>query len=166
MANSSIRLCEQDGSLIPNPPAGKFVLFLDLDGTWKKKDDSGVITPAYDVDTTSTTFSTYGSSNSANVTNSYLRAGGNAFMNISPFVLPFDCTLVAISAATELPETWIAEIHSGLSIIPGATLSLTATDTGSRNDLNIDLSLGDEIEFFVNGTTISRPSITAFFVRR
>lgn len=47
MASSSIRLCEQDGSLIANPPAGKFFLFLDLDGTWKKKDSTGAITPAY-----------------------------------------------------------------------------------------------------------------------
>ena len=51
MANGGIQIFEQDGSLIPNPPIGKFVLFLDTDGTWKKKDENGVITPAYDVDT-------------------------------------------------------------------------------------------------------------------
>lgn len=29
---------------VPNAPAGKFNLFLDTDGLWKKKDDSGVVT--------------------------------------------------------------------------------------------------------------------------
>ena len=47
MANGGIQIFEQDGSLIPNAPTGKFISFLDLDGTWKKKDDSGVITPMY-----------------------------------------------------------------------------------------------------------------------
>ena len=50
MADSSIQICEQDGSLLPNAPTGKYILFLSTDGGWKKKDDAGVITPTYDID--------------------------------------------------------------------------------------------------------------------
>jgi len=51
MANGGIQIFEQDGSLLPNAPVGKYIGFLALDGTWKKKDDSGVITPMYEADT-------------------------------------------------------------------------------------------------------------------
>ena len=48
--DSAIQICEQDGSLLPNAPTGKYILFLSTDGGWKKKDDAGVITTTYDID--------------------------------------------------------------------------------------------------------------------
>jgi len=35
---------------VPNAPTGRFILFLDTDGIWKKKDDAGNVTPVSEAD--------------------------------------------------------------------------------------------------------------------
>jgi len=99
-------------------------------------------------------------------TNLYLRDGDGTPTNQSPFIMPFDGTLIAISASTNVVETWVAEIHSGLSLITGATLTLTAVTSAFRNDLLINVDAGDPIELFCNGTSIDRPRIYVVFKRR
>ena len=165
MADQAILMGQQDGSALPNAPTSKYWVFHNTDGTWRKKDDAGVITDMVD-EADNMTHVVHGSVNNLNFTNSYLRMGGNAFSNLSPFILPFNSTIIGISAGTQVTETWTAEVHSGLSLITGATLSISAATSGSTNSLSIDMNLGDPIELFVNGTNIQRPNIAVFFVRR
>lgn len=111
-------------------------------------------------------YTVHGSSQSSAATDSYLRGGGNAFMNLSPFIVPFNATIIAISASTEVPETWTAEVHSGLSLIAGASLSISAATSSTSTGLSINVNAGDPIELYVNGTNIQRPSIAIFLIER
>lgn len=103
---------------------------------------------------------------SATVTSQYLRQHDGVPMNLNRFILPFDATLIAMSAACNTSASWVAEVHNGLSLVAGATLSVTAATSAFRNDLTIDFSAGDDIELFMNGTSIDRPGILAVFRRR
>lgn len=120
--------------------------------------------PYWGVGGSGDTFEISATKNSINTNNIYLSAGDTP-TNVSPFVLPFNCTLIAISAATEGAESWTAEIHESLSLISGATLVLSAADKGYTTK-SINVNAGDEIALYCNGTGIRRPRITAFFRRR
>jgi hypothetical protein len=100
------------------------------------------------------------------VTNTYLQGPGSVFTNSSPFILPFNCTLIALAASCNVAGTWTAEVHKLNALVAGATLALVAANSNSRNDLAIDFNLGDGIQLFMNGTTIDRPHIQAVLRRR
>ena len=109
----------------------------------------------------------YGGRDQSNASNIYFDGPGGVAMNTSGFVLPWDTTLLAISAATNAAETWTAEVHkNGAGLVSGATLSLAAVASGYRNDLSIDFNAGDEVQLYVNGSSVGRPSMVAIFKRR
>lgn len=91
----------------------------------------------------------------------YMKGPAGNFTNLTPFIVPFDCTLVALSASTEGSFTWNAEIHVGLSNI--ASLSVVSSDHVYASPLAIPLSAGDKISFYVNGMSILKPQISAWF---
>lgn len=105
------------------------------------------------------------SRNSSNTSNIYLRTGDGTPTNISRFILPWNCTLIAISTSTNSSETWVAEVHSGLSLVSGASLSSVAT-TSNYSTYNIDFNAGDDISLYCNGTGIDNPRIMVVFRRR
>jgi hypothetical protein len=43
-------ILEVDSASVPNAATGRFILFLDTDGIWKKKDDLGNVTPVSEAD--------------------------------------------------------------------------------------------------------------------
>lgn len=43
-------IIEVSSSSVPNAPSGRFILFLDIDGIWKKKDDNGAVSPVSEAD--------------------------------------------------------------------------------------------------------------------
>jgi len=43
-------IVEVDSASVPNAAAGRFILFLDTDGIWKKKDELGNVTPVSEDD--------------------------------------------------------------------------------------------------------------------
>lgn len=91
-------------------------------------------------------------------TTMYLESDG-VFNNIAPLVIAQDVTLIGISASSDVAETWVAEVHDSGALIPGATLSLTATDSDYRNDLSIAISAGSELMLYCNGSKINKPRI-------
>lgn len=103
---------------------------------------------------------------SASATNIYLRLPDGLPSNLSPAIVPFNARIVAISAGTFGNHTWTAEIHSNLSLITGATLSITGASSGYRSDLSINVNAGDRIELYCNGTAIAGPQILVFLERR
>jgi hypothetical protein len=101
-----------------------------------------------------------------NATNIYLRHQQNIPMNISPAILPFDATLIAISASSQTAATWVAEVHEDGSLVTGAVLNISAADSGFRNDLAIDFSAGDKVQLFCSGSAVPGPHVEAVFRRR
>ena len=94
-------------------------------------------------------------------TNIYLKGGDGTFTNASPYIVPFDCKLTAISASTESLYTWNAEVHvNGVNV---GALSIFSSDSGYASPLNITINAGDKISFYCNGTSIKGPNITAWF---
>jgi len=123
----------------------------------KKHLDDVVIT------TNTVTFS--GGRYSTNATDIYLNDGNGIPLNLTPYIIPFDCTLIFISASTDGSETWTAEIHKSLVLVSGATIPITTSDSEYVSK-SIDFSAGDKISFYCNGSGINKPRITAVFKRR
>jgi hypothetical protein len=115
------------------------------------------------------TFILKGARNNANVTNIYLRNEDGIFLNLTPEIIPFNATLIAISASTESNETWTAEIRKKTlgvwGLIPNAFLTMTNI-TKNHGVYSIDVNAGDELSVYCNGNNIDHPRITAVFRRR
>jgi len=104
----------------------------------------------------------WGSASSAgNNTNRYLDKYDGVSTNQSPFVAWFACTLKAISLSSNAAGTWTAEVHVNGS--PVGTLASGGNQYAQTSGLNIAIAAGDRISFYLNGTSIDRPSIYALF---
>jgi hypothetical protein len=105
--------------------------------------------------------------NATNVTNSYLEFVG-IFSNQTGYVLPYDCTLVGIGMTSNYgaSQTWTAEVRKNAVATAINSLTITASDKNYDSTLNTDYNIGDVIQIYLNGTGISRPSITLYFRRR
>jgi len=93
------------------------------------------------------------------VTNSYLEMN-EIFMNEVPIVIAQDMVLDTIIASTPDSEEWVAEIHDNGTLITGASVALTGVTDNSITDLDITLSAGTRLMFYVNGEGITKPRIT------
>jgi hypothetical protein len=74
-------------------------------------------------------------------TNSYLKGPGDEFMNVTPYILPFNATLVKISTSSSTNGTWIGEIHKSGVVATGATISISRT-VSSWGTYSINFSEG------------------------
>ena len=106
---------------------------------------------------------TAGRSNN-NVTNRYLDWVAGAH-NISPYVVPINATIKYITVATRVNETWTAEVRNAAGT-PIATLSISAATTGVSTELSVDVTAGDTLTFYCNGSNINRPSMSVLFDER
>jgi len=102
----------------------------------------------------------------ADATDIYLRGSGNVPTNQAGYVIPFDANITGISAASDGAETWVAEVRKNDAAAVIASLSLVAVAKDTDNTLDVDVNDGDEIQFFCNGTSINRPSITIYLKKR
>jgi hypothetical protein len=93
------------------------------------------------------------------VSNSYLEIN-EVFMNQVPIVLAEDTTLDSILVSSLDSETWTAEIHNDYSLITGASISIVGEAEASATGLNITLSAGTKLMFYVNGSGVRKPRIT------
>ena len=107
---------------------------------------------------------TWSASRNKKATNIYLWTDDVQPTNVTPYILPWNAKLVAISVSTEIPQTWTAEIHSGGTLIPGASLSISASSAG-YSIYDIVLSAGDEIEIYASGVNIEKPRVSVTFRR-
>ena len=104
---------------------------------------------------------TWSAASKSTSTNVYLKGNDGSFTNKSPYIVPFNCKLTAISASTDSAYTWNAEVHvNGINV---GSLSIFASDSGYASPLNISINAGDKISFYCNGTAIKGPNITAWF---
>lgn len=103
---------------------------------------------------------------SNNATNIYLRGPDGVATNIAPFVLPWDATLVAMTASARDSNTWTAEVRVGGTLVTGASLSIVASTTATNSTLNVDFSAGDGVQTYLNGSGIRQPRVNLVFARR
>lgn len=102
-----------------------------------------------------------------NASNIYLRTSDRGPSNIFPFVLPFDATLIGITASNQIPQTWTVEVRIGNVLVPGASLTISTATTAVDYSFNIDFSQGDAIQIYCSSSTgIRRPRANLFFARR
>lgn len=111
-------------------------------------------------------YSVKGGNNSTICSNAYAKTVDNLSTDISGCVLPYDATLVEITASSEYNQSWVAELHVSNSLIEGAILPVINKDRGIGRELNVDLHAGDKVQLFVNGENISMPRIEAIFRKR
>lgn len=109
-----------------------------------------------------------------NSTDLWLRRPDNTPLNLSPYVLPFDATIVAVTAAGNAAETWDGEVYRNSDVRTGGVPSdankltevvVTAADAASVS-VSVDVDAGDELGIFMRGSSIDRPSVTIYLVRR
>ena len=93
------------------------------------------------------------------VTNTYLKSEG-IYTNISPVTIPKDMVIESITANSKEVSTWTAEIHNNGVLISGASLLITSSDSGTIDNLNIQVSSGSKLMFYAKGTLIKQPRIT------
>lgn len=107
------------------------------------------------------------------VTNRWMD-GGETALNLTPFVVPFDCRLVAVVGVSASPSTWDLEVYrqpivraGGIPTALGAltTLSLVGATEGSST-VSIDLDAGDELGIFCRGTAVDRPRALLYLEKR
>lgn len=99
--------------------------------------------------------------------NSYidmLRSGLST--NITPFIVPYNCTLVAISISTSASNTWTGSVLQNGTIV-ASVLANTAT-SAFDGALSVNLTAGDAIRLRItaNTGTVNNPTITAYFKKR
>lgn len=96
-------------------------------------------------------------SNRKNVTNTYLSQFGNANTNQSPYIAYNDCTITNMSVSTKGNATWIAEVR--VNSVVAASMSVISIDS-ERGTFNVNVSAGDKVSFYCNGSSINKPNIT------
>lgn len=88
-------------------------------------------------------------------TNIYLRVPDTVASSVTGYRMLRDGTITGIWAQTESDgNDWTFEVHRNGSAI--ATLSVT-TDGNQATNINVDVSQGDELQFYCNGTAIPSP---------
>ena len=99
-----------------------------------------------------TTFTAGRRGSSSNI---YLRVVGRVASSVTGYRMLRDGTITGLFAQSESNgNNWTFEIHRNGSAI--ATLSVT-TDGNQATNINVDVSQGDEIQFYCNGSVISSP---------
>jgi hypothetical protein len=174
---SKIRLKEDTSANVGNPPTGYTHIFQDSsDGALKVRKSNGSVVQIENVigvdnDTVTSTFGR----DSATTTNIWLYGADGIAGNLSPFVIPYNATIVAMSAACNGNETFDAEVYINSVVRAGGTpsdaskiaeLVVNNTQSAFNNSLSVNVNAGDEIAVFLRGSNVARPTVTLFMVRR
>ncbi|MCD8432179.1 hypothetical protein LNJ05_05340 [Tenacibaculum finnmarkense genomovar ulcerans] len=95
--------------------------------------------------------------NNANTGNEYLRQFNGAQSNRNGWRMIRNATITAISAQTDINQTWTLEIRKNDGTTAIASLTITNQQGNHNNTLNIDVNEGDFIQAYCNGTNVSHP---------
>lgn len=111
--------------------------------------------------------------NQAAATDIWLRKAQNIPLNLAPYRLAHNATLIAITATGNAADTWDAEVYKNAFVRAGgvpldankiAELAISAANSAAVAT-NVALVAGDEVGVFMRGTSINRPSVNLWFVR-
>lgn len=96
---------------------------------------------------------------SNNVSNAYLEVDQSIASSDAGYRLLRDGTITGMWAQTRDVETWTFEIRRNSVTTPISSLSIVAARGDSSSITNIDVLQDDEIQFYVNGTAVSKPVV-------
>jgi len=94
----------------------------------------------------------------ANNTNEYARLATFTSNQTGDRLLR-NATLVGIVAQTKGSETWTVRVRKNGSATNLASLPISAAAGGGDSTLNIDFNAGDQVQAYIEGTSIDRPMI-------
>lgn len=115
---------------------------------------------------TSSSVEISGGLNTTTASNVYVKGYDNVSMDVNASVLPFDATLVYLSASGEVKQHWKAEVHADGELVGDAILHIVNNDRAYVDRLNVDFDAGSKVQLFVSGDRISMPKVKAIFRRR
>ncbi|MCG8830006.1 hypothetical protein [Tenacibaculum finnmarkense] len=95
--------------------------------------------------------------NNANTGNEYLRQFNGAQSNRNGWRMIRNATITAISAQTNINQTWTLEIRKNDGTTAIASLTITNQQGNHNNTLNIDVNEGDFIQAYCNGSSVDYP---------
>ncbi|MFZ3575221.1 hypothetical protein [Tenacibaculum finnmarkense] len=95
--------------------------------------------------------------NNANTGNEYLRQFNGAQSNRNGWRMIRNGTITAISAQTNINQTWTLEIRKNDGTTAIASLTITNQQGNHNNTLNIDVNEGDFIQAYCNGSSVDYP---------
>jgi hypothetical protein len=96
---------------------------------------------------------------SNNVTNSYLNVIDGIVTSDTGYRAIRNAVITGIWAQTRNSHTWTFEVRRNKITTPVTSLSIVSARGNSSNNVNVNLEVGDEIQFYLNGTNISRPVV-------
>lgn len=158
------------GNATRNPVTGEYDfssgdIILPSDGTFKGSPVAGNVEfkggVLYAYDSTRTKWLsvdrvTYTAGRRQNrATNIYMRVSDGVPTSATGIRMLRDGTITGIFAQTRVAESWTFEVRRNGSVI--ASLVMTAVAGNQATTVNVDVSQGDEIQFYCNGTDISFP---------
>lgn len=94
---------------------------------------------------------------SDNTDNEYLRQYNGALSSDSGWRMIRDATITAITAQTNSATSWVLEIRKNDDPTNILTLALNLEEGNHNNSVNVDVSEGDYIQAFCNGSLIEHP---------
>jgi hypothetical protein len=92
-----------------------------------------------------------------NATNLYLRGPDGLASSSTGYRAMRNGTIVGLVAQTDSAHTWTLEVRKNGVVTPIASLTLTAVAGSSTTSTNVDISAGDEIQLYCNGTAVPQP---------
>ena len=95
--------------------------------------------------------------NSGNTSNQYLRQFNGALSNQNGWRMIRDGTITAITAQSNINQTWTLEIRKNDSPTVIASILITNAQGDHDNTINIDFSEGDFLQAFCNGASVDYP---------
>lgn len=113
----------------------------------------------------SNTFTLVGGRDSKNVYSQYLTNSFGTPFNESPFIIPYDCFLVNVTASSGVSNSWNVHVRSNGVDIIGAVVSVNAS-TYATQDFAIQLTKGQPIEIYLQTSSpVFQPSVNLIFQR-
>jgi hypothetical protein len=99
---------------------------------------------------------TYFGGRNGNANNIYLRVADGVATSATGIRILRDGTIVGLFAQTEGAESWTFEVRDSTGSVL-TSLVISAADGDQDSTINVNVSAGDEIRLYVNGTGILRP---------
>ncbi len=89
--------------------------------------------------------------------NLYLRIYDGLPTSVTGYRVLRNATITAIWAQADASSTWTFEVRKNSSVTVITSVGMTAVQGNSATNINIDITAGDELQFFCNGTSINTP---------
>jgi hypothetical protein len=107
--------------------------------------------------------------------NIWLRGINGVPLNVTPWMVPFDCEIIALAATCASNSSWAAEVYDGTIARAGGTpnvlnsltsISMTNSIGASINIVPITILAGSELGVFCRGSNVDNPRTILYLTRK